>query len=161
MHKPAISNTTPLYYMYNIGLFEILQKRYGEIIIPEAVVEELQKGKEFNLSIPEVKKIDWIKIKKVKVPNYIKMIPDLGKGEAEVIALASEYDNPILLLDDAIGREIALLQRCNITGTLGIIIKAKKIGLLKSVRPHFEKLKAAGFYISEKLYNDILNLANE
>ena len=72
-----------------------------------------------------------------------------------------EYDNPILLLDDALGREIALLQKCNITGTLGIIIKAREIGLLNRVRPYFEKLKEAGFYISEKLFNDMLDLVNE
>ncbi len=54
------------------------------------------------------------------------MVPDLGNGEAEVLALGCQENNPLLVIDDALARRIAKLQEFKLTGTAGVLVKAKK-----------------------------------
>ncbi|MEA1912193.1 MAG: DUF3368 domain-containing protein [Spirochaetota bacterium] len=133
MHKMVISNTSPLYYLHNIGKLDILHDLYGKIYIPDAVLIELSEGLRVGVNVPLIEDISWIEIKQVKVPRYINLIPDLGKGEAEAIALSCEDDNSLLIVDDMLGRKIAKLQDIRITGTAGILLKAKKEKLIKEL----------------------------
>ena len=79
---------------------------------------------------PEVSNYEWIKVRSVSLPYYIKIIPDLGKGEAEVLALGLE-EGHLIIIDDALARRIASLYSLKFTGTAGIFLKAKKRGLLR------------------------------
>ncbi len=161
MHKIVISNTSPIFYLHRIGLLELLRKLYGEIIIPNAVLEELEEGKKAGEDIPAVQEYKWIKVKRISVPSYIKIIPDLGKGEAEVLALGIEERNHLLIIDDALARAIAKLQSLKFTGTAGILLKAKKAGLINEIKPILNKLKESGFFLKEKIAADILKLSGE
>lgn len=161
MHKIVIVNTSPLFYLHRLGYFRILEKLYGEIIIPHAVLTELEEGKKFGEDVPDIENFHWIKVKNVTVPSFIKMIPDLGKGEAEVLALGCEEDNPLLIIDDALARKIASLQKIKLTGTAGVLLKAKKGGYIKDIKSIIEKLKEAGFYLNDKLIAEMLRISGE
>jgi len=161
MHKIVIVNTSPLFYLHRLGYFRILEKLYGEIIIPHAVFTELEEGKKFGEDVPDIENFHWIKVKNVTVPSFIKMIPDLGKGEAEVLALGCEEDNPLLIIDDALARKIASLQKIKLTGTAGVLLKAKKGGYIKDIKSIIEKLKEAGFYLNDKLIAEMLRISGE
>jgi len=63
MHKSVISNTSPIFYLHRIGLLELLKKLYGEIIIPNAVLEELEEGKKAGEDIPAIREYKWIKVR--------------------------------------------------------------------------------------------------
>lgn len=82
-------------------------------------------------------------------------------GEASAIALAKEMESPLLLLDDFKARKLASKLNLKFTGTLGIIHKAKKIGVLEKVRPIVEKLLATNFRISENIIDELLRKNNE
>jgi predicted nucleic acid-binding protein len=82
----VISNTSPLFYLYRLGHLELLQKLYQRVIVPAAVVRELKAGQDQCEDTPEVGDYDWIEVRAVRVPRLIRLITDLGAGEAETLA---------------------------------------------------------------------------
>ena len=161
MHKIVISNTSPIFYLHRVGYLELLEKLYGEIVIPNAVLEELKEGEKEGEDVPNVSKYKWIKVRHISVPSCIKLIPDLGKGEAEVLALGLEERQHLLIIDDTLARKIAKLQSLKFTGTAGILLKAKKEGFINEIKPILNRLKYSGFFLREKLIADILKLSGE
>jgi predicted nucleic acid-binding protein len=85
---------------------------------------------------------------------------DLGKGEAEAIAIAHER-NALLILDDGLARRHAKVVGVTLTGTLGVLVKAKTAGYVPTVAPLVSKLTELGFRLSEQTREAILKLANE
>ncbi len=86
---------------------------------------------------------------------------DLGRGEAEVIALGLENPGSRLILDDTLGRRIARLQHMRFTGTVGVIVRAKQQGLLPALAPVIAALREAGLWLSEELITEVLRQAGE
>jgi len=79
------------------------------------------------------------------------------RGEAEAIALSQEIGAELLLMDDHLGRQTARHLGLRYTGLIGVLIEAKRKGLISSVKPQIEKLRdVAGFRISEELYRRVL-----
>lgn len=161
MHRMVIVNTSPLFYLHRLGYLNVLERLYGEIVVPDAVVAELEEGEMGGEDVPKVKEYKWIKVKKAAIPAFIKMIPDLGRGEAEVLALGCEEVEPLLIIDDALARKIAKLQTFKITGTAGVLLRAKKEGYFKEIKPILNRLKEIGFYITDKLIAEILKISGE
>lgn len=160
-HRTVIVNTSPLFYLHRAGCLDCLEKLYGEIVIPEAVALELEEGRRIGEDVPVIKNYRWIKVRKVTIPAFIKIISDLGRGEAEVLALGCEEKEPLLIIDDSLARRIAKLQAFKFTGTAGVLLKAKKEGHIAEIKPLIEKLREAGFYLADKLIADILKMSGE
>lgn len=161
MHRMVISNTSPIFYLHQLGYLELLKKLYRGVVIPYAVLEELEEGRKAGENVPDVHKYEWIKIRHISVPSHIRIIPDLGKGEAEALALALEEKQHLLIIDDTLARRIAKLHSLKFTGTAGILPKAKKKGLINEVKPILNRLKDCGFFLREELIADILKLSEE
>ena len=85
----------------------------------------------------------------------------VDKGEASAIALAKEYSDVLLLLDDLKARKLAAKLDLKYTGTLGIITKAKNEGLIDMVKPVLDNIQDTDFRISNKILKEILLLNNE
>ncbi len=155
----VISNTTPLLYLHEIGMLELLRDIYGHVHTTRQVVEELSAG---GVDAPDMDDIPWIKIRETPIPPALKLVPDLGAGEASVIALALERgERALLLLDDRLARRLALLLGVRCVGTAGILMKGKEQGLIEAVRPLLERLIKAGFYLRQQHLDDICALAGE
>lgn len=161
MHKIVIVNTSPLFYLHRLRNLHILERLYGEIIVPQAVIAELEEGGRLGEDVPKISDYNWIKIKYVTLPAFIKIIPDLGQGEAEVLALGGEEKECLLIIDDALARKIAKLQAFKLTGTAGVLLKAKEKNYITEIKPILKKLKEVGFYLSDNLVNEILKTARE
>lgn len=82
-------------------------------------------------------------------------------GEASAIALAKEKESALLLLDDIKARKLAKKLNLKLTGTLGIINKAKQLGIIKTIKPLIEELQKKDFRISEKVLTELLRRNNE
>lgn len=104
---------------------------------------------------------DWIEVHSVKVPRLIGLVTDLGAGEAEVLALALEQADSLSILDDKLARRIAKLQNLRITGTAGVLLKAKQAGFIETVSPLLNQLEKVGFRLGEDIKERILHLAEE
>ena len=156
----VISNTSPLFYLHQIGRLNLLQKLYSSIKTPNAVYQELQAGKDQGISIPNIQDLEWINIAAPKT-EYVPNIIDLGAGEAEVIALGIENPNSLLILDDALGRRIARLYNLKFTGTLGVLVRAKESGYIDLVAPLIQSLQQQGMWLTQDIISSILKLAKE
>lgn len=161
MPDQTISNTSPLFYLHRLGHLDLLEKIYGEIVVPNAVLEELDEGKKAGEDIPDIRLLTWISIRSIPVPPAITIIPDLGKGESEALALALMEKKQLLIIDDSLARDIARLQSLRFTGTAGVLLKAKQKGLISELKPLLYRLKDAGFYLREKVLMDLLRLSGE
>jgi predicted nucleic acid-binding protein len=159
--RNVICNTSPLLYLHQVSQLDLLGKLYGAVIVPRAVEKELLAGQDRGLDVPEISAIDWIHIRAPMGGNILPAIVDLGRGEAEVIALGLELEGSLLVLDDQLARKIAKINQLYYTGTVGLLIRAKQRGFLHSVRPVLEQLQKTTMWISEELVQLVLEEANE
>ncbi len=151
MPKVVISDTSCLIVLEKIDRLKLLQEIYDEVVTTPEIVEEFKK------SLP-----DWIKIKSAKNKVLQKELEKkLDLGEASAIALGLEIPGCSIILDDLKARKIASSLKLEYTGTLGIIVKAKQLNILDSVKPIIQKLHEAGFRFSNEVEKDILSQAKE
>ena len=156
----VVSNTTPIISLLKLNRIEILKELYRQIHIPFAVYQEVEVGKNKGY-YQELTKIDWIIISKVKDEQAVKYFLDLDAGEAEAIVLASETNANLIILDEKLGRFHAKHAGLNVTGTIGVLIKAKKNGLIKELKPLLTELTQKDVWISDKLKWEILKQVDE
>jgi uncharacterized protein len=159
----VVCNTSPITNLAAIAQLDLLRSIYGEIIIPQAVYDELTNVPHSAPGGAEVQTVDWISVRPVLNQTKVSVFrQDVDFGEAEAIALALELAADRLLIDDAAGRAIALREGLQITGVLGILLIARKRGLIDSVRLLLDDLiNQAGFWVSDELYRWVLSQAKE
>ena len=161
MPEMIIVNTSPIFYLHRLGLLEMLNKLYGDITIPEAVRNELEKGYVQGEDVPQLENYPWIQIMNVDMPEYLSLIVDLGLGESEVLAIATNHPSALVILDDKLARRIAEMREFRLTGTAGVLLRAKEKGLIPALKPVIEKLLSLNFRLKPDLVNAILELAEE
>ncbi|MGA1825824.1 MAG: DUF3368 domain-containing protein [bacterium] len=157
----AIADSGPLIAFSRINRLELLHELFSKIIVPPAVWKEVTiRGKGLP-GAHEVSEVSWIKIQAAD-PQLIKSLSILvDTGEAEAIALAQTTPDCIILLDDSRARRIA--ERLNIKqiGTVGLLLRAKRKGLIDKLRPHLDLLQESNIYIRQKLIDVVLRDAGE
>lgn len=146
-----ISDTSCLILFDKIGELELLNKVYGNIITTPEIAAE------FGESLP-----DWIFVSPVKDKKYQEFLEtQIDLGEASALALAKETDNALLLLDDLKARKLASKLKLKYTGSLGVINKAKQLGIIKQVKPLIDKIILTDFRIADNIVSEILKINNE
>ena len=154
-----ISNSSPIIALNNIGKLDILKRLYNKIIIPDAVKNEITVN---PIKRIEINNFPWITIKSLSQPLTAQILSaQLGHGESEVLGLALELKSNLIIIDETAARNIANLHEIKYTGTLGILLKAKKQAIIRSVKEPIDELNNNGFRISNGLYQYILELAKE
>lgn len=155
-----VSNTTPIISLLKLNRLDFLQNLYTEVYIPAAVFNEIEAGKVKGY-YKDLLKIDWIKITELKDKQAVKYFLNLDAGEAEAIVLATEMKADLILLDEKLGRFHAKHAGLKVTGTIGILIKAKTAGLIEELKPLLDELISKEVWISEKLKSEILKKVGE
>jgi len=161
MPEMVVVNTSPLFYLHRLGLLEVLNRLYGNVTIPEAVEREIEKGYIEGQDVPRLENYPWVQIISVSVREYLNLIVDLGAGESEVLAVATHHPSALLILDDKLARRIAEMQRFRLTGTAGVLLRAKQKGSIPALKPVIEKLLRLNFRLKPDLVESILEFAGE
>jgi predicted nucleic acid-binding protein len=156
----VVLNTTPFISLLKIDKLQILKDLYNEVFIPYEVYNEIEVGKNKEY-YTDLSKIDWIKIEKIKNIKSLSYFLDLDKGEAEAIILATEIKADLIILDETMGRFYAKHAGLKVTGTIGVLLRAKKLGYITELKPLLFELKAKNVWLSDNLVEEILKLANE
>lgn len=161
----VVSDTSPLSGLAIAGYLSLLQQLYRQVVIPAAVAEELKRGGQEDARISQTLSLEWIEIQQASDRALVETLQtdhNLDRGEAEAIALALELSADELLIDERLGRREAIRLGLSITGLLGVLLVAKRQGLLAAVRPVLDVLIAeAGFRVSNRLYIEVLIAAGE
>jgi predicted nucleic acid-binding protein len=147
----VISDTSSIILLDKIDELDILKQSFDKVYTTPVV------AREFGIRLPE-----WITVQNVTntaVESLLNKIMD--PGEASVLALATEIDDCYVLVDDNKARNYAEKTGQKFLGTLGLILRAKRLGVIPSVRPYLEKVRQTNFLASAALYELILEDAGE
>ncbi|MFA7444655.1 MAG: DUF3368 domain-containing protein [Flavobacteriaceae bacterium] len=156
----VVSNTTPIISLLKIGKLQILKDLYQKISVPQEVFNEIEAGKNKEF-YTDLSKIEWISIEQIQNKKSLSYFLDLDKGEAEAIVLATEKEADLIILDETLGRFHAKHTGLKITGTVGILIKAKQSGYISELKPLLFELRTKNVWLSDNFIDQILKLANE
>jgi len=155
----VVSDTSAISNLLKIGQIDLLKVLYGRVYITPAVRRELYRDIEQSSLI---EKLDWIVVGYPKNQILIqKLLTKLDLGESESIALAIEEKAKYLIIDEYLGRKIAHSLNVKIVGVLGILILAKKEGLINEIRSSIELLLANGFRLNRELIDTVLQRLGE
>jgi len=158
-----VSNTTPISNFLHIDRIDILRAMFNKIHIPPAVKQEIEASFSHNMTWRNCLKDGFFIIQEIK-NQWIsdQLIEKLHIGEAEALCVCMENNSKLCLLDDKDAREIAGKNNIMITGTLGILIQAKKRNQIESVKHYMDELKKHHyFWISNDMYSKVLRLSGE
>lgn len=145
----VVCNTSPLLYLHQIGHLDLLEHLYGRVWSTPGVAHELAVGAERGHDVPFLDKIPWLRIERPTAEvALLPALVDLGRGEAEVIALATQWPDSLVILDEQGARRIAASLGLRFTGILGVLLRAKKHGYLESLSPLLERLRECARHLS-------------
>ena len=146
-----ISDTSCLILLNRIGELDLLKKLSRQVFITPIV------KREYGEELP-----DWITVKEPDDVHYQMILEmDLDSGEASAIALSMSIHNSLLIVDELKGRKIAQKLNLRYSGTLGLILKAKQVGIIPTIGPTLQKIRKTNFWISEELFEFLMRKANE
>jgi len=159
--RTVVINATPVISLALINRLELLRRLYGEVLIPPAVRAEVLAGGPAAPGFVELQRAEWIRVTDLQDPRRADLLSDLDRGEAEVIALAQELNATLVIIDERLARRHARRLGLQLTGTLGVLLKAKKHGLVPAVKPLLDQLQRGGFRLADFLITEALQLAGE
>lgn len=157
----VVCDTTTLQYLHQLRLLHILPTLADRVIIPPAVLNELDVGRSLGYDVPDPATLDWIEVRHPTDTLQLRPTPTLGAGEREAIALALEQPDIIVILDDGPARDTAEELTLPLTGTLGLLIDAKRAGMVQRIAPLVDRLQELGFHLSARTRTAVLRLAGE
>ncbi|MEC4817285.1 MAG: DUF3368 domain-containing protein [Scytonema sp. PMC 1069.18] len=157
-----VSDTTPISELAKVDHLDLLPKLFGQVLIPQGVFNELQVGQ--HPAAEFVQNLSWLEVVTVENQQVVEELQkscNLHLGESEAIALAEEIGASQLLIDEKAARKVAMARKLPLIGTVGILLLAKRRCLLDSVQDILDEMQVKGTRMSERLYVQVLTLAEE
>lgn len=140
----------------------MLRKIVRNLIIPAGVAKEISEYGQNKIGAIDLSSEPWIRVETVRSEEQVRLLlSSLDRGEAEVIALALEQKAKLVLIDELSGRYIAESLGINISGTVGILIKAKQLGKIDAIKPYLEEMLRHGIRYSRRFIHQVLQNAGE
>ena len=162
----VVSDTTPLISLLKISRLDLLEKLFGEVLIPSAVFNELTTDERFQLEANQIRQEKFIVVKEVnnlESVSILKRATGLDQGESEAIVLTDELNAELLLMDEAKGRNVSSQMGLQIMGTIGILRASYEENELTSneVKECIDSLQRAGRHIGQRHYHILLSRLND
>ena len=157
----VVCDSSTLIHLTSIGRLALLQTFFQEITIPPAVWDEVVEqgaGRAGAQEVAEACQAGWINLLAPADEPLVHLLKrDLDAGESEAIALALERQADLILLDESEARRIAERYGLAKTGVIGLLIRAKRQGLVDSLQAELDRLQTeGGFWIEAGLYEQLL-----
>ncbi len=158
----VVSDTSPIRALAHLGLLELLAQLYGDVLVPPAVQGELATARA-RLPAVDVGRFPFIQVRAPLESSLVNQLrSELDARESEAIALAVEVKPDQLLIDETHGREVAARLGLPTVGVLGVLVLAKRAGIVAAVAPLMDPLITdIGFFIAPAIRATILKLAGE
>jgi len=137
---------------------------YGEVVVPQAVYRELVVNPDFPEEAEAVKNCEFIRCEQVKNSFAVKILETdmlLDKGESEALVLTEDLQAELLLVDERKARRVAAQLGLPFIGTLGVLLEAKRLGLVESLSPLLNALRSNNIHIGDSLTKEVLKRESE
>jgi len=151
----AVINASPLIFLARGAHLGLLRTFAREVWVPEAVAGEIRQRGSGDVTAQALMTTDWLVVKPVPAISVAIAEWRLGAGESATVALALTHGLEAVI-DDLAGRKCAESLGVPLRGTLGIVLAAKRRGVIPAARPVIEDLVSAGLYLSRRVLNDAL-----
>ena len=151
-----VTNTTPLIALTAAtGSLEVFRALYARVIVPFEVAEEIRAGGKEAFGLEDFKQANWLEIipAPVVLPPYLQNT--LDRGEASVIQTAIQLGVNRVCIDETIGRRVARLSNLSVTGSIGVLLKAKSVGYPVSIPDAINRMRERGIWLSK----DVIDFA--
>jgi predicted nucleic acid-binding protein len=161
MAEASVVNASPLIFLARGGHLDLLRSFGGEVLIPGVVAEEIRRRGPTDLTARALESRDWlVELPELPLPPAV-LSWALGPGESAVIAEALRRRDARVVIDDLAGRKCAAAFGLRVAGTLGIVLRARRLGLIPAARPVLEDLVAGGMYLSRSVLDRSLAAVDE
>ena len=160
--EQIVINTSPLIALVAaLGELTILQSLYTEVLVPFEVCQELLSGGATNFASPEFTAATWLQKQPAPLTISPLLLNSLDIGEASVIQLALNEKIQTVCIDEAVGRRIARLSVLSLTGSIGILLRAKREGYPISLQQAIQQMLHQGIRLSATVIDFALKEAGE
>ena len=155
----VFSNTTPIIALSSIQNLHLLPQLFGQIHLVNEVIDECEVGG--PISVPAIRELDWIIPIQSNNPQHAHILLELDKGEKYTLDMACKHQAGLVIIDEKIGRNIAEYMGLKVTGTLGVLLKAKQQGLIPSFGEAVRLMQAQGIYYQTALIQKLAQTVGE
>jgi len=161
MSERAIVNASPLICLSRAGLSDLLRQAAETVMVPTSVAREVLARGPDDVTAGMLAKTPWlVQVDDPEIPSSI-LGWDLGRGESTVLAWALAHSGARAIIDDLHGRRCAEALGIRLRGTVGLVLRARKARLIASARDAFERLRAGGMFLSDRIVLDVLREVGE
>jgi predicted nucleic acid-binding protein len=155
----VFSNTTPIIALSSIQSLDLMSQLFGEIYLVHEVIEECAAGG--SILVPDLLEISWIKPVQSTPIQHTSILLELDKGEKHTLDMACKHQAEWVIIDEKIGRNMAEYLGLKVSGTLGILLKAKQQGLIPSFIDSVKAMQAQGIYYHPTLITKLAQTVGE
>lgn len=149
---PIVCNAGPLIALSIVNQLGLLEKLYRRVVVPDAVVREVVGAGVGRIGAAELDAASWIEMIVTGASPEPLLATELGPGEAAVIATAQRFQARLVLIDERRARRVAeQVYGLRVKGSAGILVAAKRAGLITQVRPFLESMSREGYFLSSRL----------
>lgn len=145
----VFSNTTPFIALASIGRLELLPNLFGQIQVVEDVIGECAAGG--LIVVPPLRELNWIVPIVAPVQSAPHVLLELDRGEKATLQAALAERADLVLMDEKIGRNMAEYLGLKVSGTLGVLLKARKAGMISSFRGAAQLMREQGIFYNSAL----------
>ena len=160
--RKLVINTTPLIALAAAGCIDALPHLYASVIVPREVADEIRAGGKTGIGVAELNTApSWLEVQvsQVTIPPYLANA--LDRGEAAVITTALDRNIRLVCIDETVGRRMARLSGLDLTGSLGILIKAKQRGFPVKIADAARRMRDHGIWLSAQVIASAMATAGE
>ena len=152
-------NTTPIIALASVDRLNLLPELFGQIRAPVAVMEECAVGGPVH--VPPLSSMVWVVPGADEPVSHLSILMTLDRGEKQTLTQALTYRADLVIIDERHGRRLAEDLGLNVTGTLGVLVKAKSAGLIPSFRADAEKMREQGLFFHPGLIDRLASHLGE
>lgn len=154
----VVPDAGPLIYLAGAGQLSLLPRLFAQVIVPQLVYDEVVVHGAGQIGAAEVEAATWLHVADATPDGSLLAV--LDKGEAAAIPLAQRL-GATLLVDDGDARALAIERGLVVIGTLGVLVLAKRRGLVTQVAPIIELMQGLGMFVASALHSAVLRAADE
>ena len=154
-----VADASALIALATCDSLRLLEALFGQVLVPFAVYEEVVLPNKPQSA--RLRNYLQGKVRAVDMQHFIYLDAFADAGETQAMLLYKEVAADYLLIDDRRGRKVAKINHIKTVGSLGILLQAKRAGLIPKVAPSIEKIIASPVFMSESLIQTVLELAGE
>lgn len=149
----VFSNTTPFLALSSVDLLHLLPSIFGVVEVAQSVADECREGG--RILVPELKTLPWVSVLAVQTDMRLPALFELDRGERDTLLLASTHPAALVIMDEKLGRNMAEYLGLQVTGTLGVLAKARALGQIPSFMKAANGMREQGIYFHPNLVQRI------